>query len=1196
METMPASAPKVNGKAYLGDLRKLVTRTEDDLRVRAQELGDVHADLTAKYNEAVRSERTLETFETWRDQYLTQVAVGWVLSCVFLRYLEDNALIEEIWLAGEGERLQRAHDRHQLFFRTGPTLTDRDYLLEAFSNVAKLPGCGDLFGSERNPLWLLGPSGDMAKEILLFFQTVDPSSGKLLRTFGDPHSSKKAETRFLGDLYQDLSEAARKRYALLQTPDFVEEFILDRTLEPAIELFGIDEVRMLDPTCGSGHFLLGSFERLVGRRQREKPAENERDRVQKALDGVYGVDLNPFAVAIARFRMLVAALDASGITKLKNAPNFKIHVAAGDSLLHGRRFGRGGQGLLSVDKEWLPDVFCQGDFEEATAILSQQYHAVVGNPPYIIDRDRAHNAEVRQRYSTCHQKFSLAVPFKELFFDKTVSDSRAGYLGMITANSFMKREFGKKLIEEFLPDFDLTHVIDTSGAYIPGHGTPTVILLARNQSPRTNLVRAVLGTRGEPHTPDIPSRGKVWQSIVQMLDKEGAENEFISVRSLERGVFKQHPWSLGGGGASDLLDVIESLGQQRLDDRAKSIGFASFTGQDDVFIGPESAFRRNGIEAECIKDFVCGTAVRDWAYSKEDSALAPYDPSLKLLNYGNGGGWNRYLWNFRTNLGGVQTFGGKTTSETGQAWWSWYRWVPEKLSVPLSITFAFVATHNHFVLDRGGKVYSRTAPVIKLPPGATVDDHLALLGLLNSSVACFWMQQVCHNKGGPGGGSSKDEKWHDFYEHDGTKLGRAPIPKNVDRLCPLAEELDRIGTELSQNLSDLPSCEHIDAEFLREFSDNRERSIRRSIALQEELDWNAYRLFGLLPEDLTIPENRLDEIPEISPGQRPFEISMARQVQNGTLITRWFERPERLLTTEPPRSWPVFYRELTTKRIAMLESDRSLGLVESMNCKRRWEMDAFQKIQESALREWLRTRIENTISPSTTLTTTTQITDLLRKDADFVQVAELYTGRDDVDLHKLVSELVMAQDVPYLPAFRYKDTGLRKREQWERTWELQRREDAGEDVGKIPVPPKYASTDFQKSHYWTLRGKLDVPKERFISYPLAERDSDPSPVIGWAGWDHAQQAQALAAYTIERKEKDGWTVERLTPLLAGLLELIPWLKQWHNEIDPDMGVALGEFYEGFLESEARALGLTQQALRDWRPPAKTARGGRRKGG
>ena len=47
----------------------------------------------------------------------------------------------------------------------------------------------------------------------------------------------------------------------------------------------------------------------------------------------------------------------------------------------------------------------------------------------------------------------------------------------------MKREFGKKLIEEFFPRVDLTHVIDTTGAYIPGHGTPTVILFGRNRKP-----------------------------------------------------------------------------------------------------------------------------------------------------------------------------------------------------------------------------------------------------------------------------------------------------------------------------------------------------------------------------------------------------------------------------------------------------------------------------------------------------------------------------------------------------------------------------------------------------------------------------------------------------------------------------------------------------------------------------------------
>ena len=46
---------------------------------------------------------------------------------------------------------------------------------------------------------------------------VDTDTGLLAHDFTDPDWN----TRFLGDLYQDLSEAARKRYALLQTPESV---------------------------------------------------------------------------------------------------------------------------------------------------------------------------------------------------------------------------------------------------------------------------------------------------------------------------------------------------------------------------------------------------------------------------------------------------------------------------------------------------------------------------------------------------------------------------------------------------------------------------------------------------------------------------------------------------------------------------------------------------------------------------------------------------------------------------------------------------------------------------------------------------------------------------------------------------------------------------------------------------------------
>ena len=106
-----------------------------------------------------------------------------------------------------------------------------------------------------------------------------------------------------------------------------------------------------------------------------------------------------------------------------------------------------------------------------------------------------------------------------------------------------------------------------------------------------------------------------------------------------------------------------------------------------------------------------------------------------------------------------------------------------------------------------------------------------------------------------------------------------------------------------------------------------------------------------------------------------------------------------------------------------------------------------------------------------------------------------------------------------------------------------------------------------------------MPKERFISYPAAERDTDPTPVILWAGFDHLQQAQALANYYTEMRETVGWPLPRLLPLLAGLLELISWLKQWHNEVHPEYQQRIGDFYADFVSDQVRALGATLDRLR-----------------
>jgi hypothetical protein len=148
-----------------------------------------------------------------------------------------------------------------------------------------------------------------------------------------------------------------------------------------------------------------------------------------------------------------------------------------------------------------------------------------------------------------------------------------------------------------------------------------------------------------------------------------------------------------------------------------------------------------------------------------------------------------------------------------------------------------------------------------------------------------------------------------------------------------------------------------------------------------------------------------------------------------------------------------------------------------------------------------------------------------------------------------------------------------------------------QEVGTIAVPPKYASTDFLSTVYWRLRGRLDVPKERFITYPGCERSADGSLPIAWAGWDHAQQARALGAYYMQIKTEEGTVPAKLVPLLAGVLELLPWIRQWHGGTDPDFGLELGQYYADFVDNESRALGLTASDVRLWKPEIapKTAR-------
>ncbi len=900
---------------------------------------------------------------------------------------------------------------------------------------------------------------------------------------------------------------------------------------------------------------------------------------ERALSQVHGVDLNPYAAAIARFRLVIAALSACKITSLADAPTWRIRVAIGDSLKFGIQADQGE--LEGVVATALTGVGGEGEFvyeyEDAVELqeilVGQRYHAVVANPPYITVKDPILNALYRELWWACSGKYALSVPFAQRLYDLAIP---GGFTGQITSNSFMKREFGKKLIEQFFKGIDLNLVIDTSGAYIPGHGTPTVIICGRNRHPVKESVRAVLGIRGEPGAPPEPAKGLVWTSIADHFDHPGTTTEYVSVAEVQRDILSQYPWSLSGGGAHQVMSNIENAATRQLGAVAPAIGFTAITAEDDAFFAPSHILsHRPGIES--TRPMVTGDVVRDYSIGAAIEAIWPYREDLATRNLQEMPGITRFLWPNRRVLQSRKRFGILIENIPSLRWYEYGELYREKLRWPLSITFAFVSTHNHFVLDRGGKVFKQSAPVIKLPEGAMEQDHLRLLGLLNSSSACFWLKQVCHDKGirGEGGGFTSED-WERFFEFTGTKLEQFPVPDGVP--VELAARLDELASDLQRVR---PAAVAADAVPTRAGLDRArgewERIRSEMISAQEELDWEVYGPYGLLGDEADEVIGAQVDKPQLRLGERAFEVVLARQMERGEAESEWFKRHRSAPITELPTHWPAEYRALVERRLAKIASDPYLHLIERPECKRRWATPPWEDQEAQALQEWLLDRLESRslwFGPGPAVRSVAQLADALRADGEFGSVAGLYAR--DADLADVIDLLVADQHVPFVSSLRYSESGLRVRALWEKTWAKQRREDAGEKVGTIEVPPKYKQGDFRELTFWRNRGKLDVPKERFISYPGCSRDG--TLLLGWAGWDHLEQAQALTSYITERRELDSWDAQRLTCLLAGLAELLPWVAQWHPDLDPEFGVRPADAYGGFLDEQLVQLGLSRADL------------------
>lgn len=1134
-----------------------------------------------------------EAFTLWLDRWCRQAAIQFILRTLFLRVLEDRGLLGIVRL--------RTEDGQQIFRQLTHHLGAASYVQYCFWDAAHL--LPDLFGP--NEYDLVPPEDTLVSR---FFDQVwrrPDHSGDGLRFDFRPDHTGGFQTRFIGDLYQELDAEIRERYALLQTPHFISQFILEHTLLKRFEEKDFREVTLIDPTCGSGHFLIDAFWHFVKWYQEAGDyPDTQEGRAALARHiietHIFGADINPYATALTRFRLLLAACDFSGVSNLNAFRDLHFNIVTIDSLIPYEKQSllRDMQGGAQMGR-----LFGQPEtIKQALPVLSRRYDVVVGNPPYILERD-AHKRELyRQHHTAASGKFNLSAPFTERFID--LSDEE-GQIGILESNAFAQRIFGRKLIEEVLPEFDLEAVIDLSGAYLPGHGTPTLILFLVNRRPSANSAQVIINRKAEPSTPDVPSEGKVWTSIANHYDQLDYSNEFIVVTEYPREELSEHPWNLSPN--RQLLKKIELASTIEMKTASSYLGPGCLTGEDEIYLLNEDQARRERIGPDVLKWALRGEDIRDWVLYTRTLMLVPYEKpnngNLLLVDLKQGA--LTYLSRFHNLLAH------RSPLPAGRKWYELCRSAGAEGLNTNTVGYAYLATHNHFALNPGHAVYQRSGYSLTLTSELeSQQSYLFITGILNTSLAALYLKSVSFDRR-----AGRDPVRDTYYDFASSNVGKVPVPSSADLdgyvhqhfvdlvadINELASQLPSIGTRklfekpneayyrYSQQIQGfrlpnpnlLPFQTAHELAFARDYAVELRRDTRQSmIFFQEEMDWLAYEMYGLisrapLARDYLTPTEFKNARLEL--GQRAFE--QAGKGYKGDWPKTWKRGAKGHLpgsAAELPALSDNLQR-LTADRVRLIESNKDIALLEDPLYKRRWIPDDYEAEFRQAAAWWLAEKLEYALEQHGKPITLRHWARLMERDERVMATLEVLTGSRAFDVQEEIAKVIAANAVPNRPEHYLKLSGLRK----------------------LHVEgAAFARADFADGTAWQLRGKLNIPRERFIYYRefddrSSEAPSSGGPWYGWAGWDADERADALA-FLLQKAMEAGWALHYqqcgLRAALRGLLQRgqLDHLSEIHRAEFEGLATMCGlsldtycycrEYKEGIVEGQPGVPGVAPELL------------------
>ncbi|KAB2308214.1 N-6 DNA methylase [Betaproteobacteria bacterium SCN2] len=360
--------------------------------------------------------------------------------------------------------------------------------------------------------------------------------GKVIRLTGGGQAKveEKPEVKKAGGVYY--------------TPTYIVDYIVRQTVGRLLEGKNpkqAERLRICDPACGSGSFLIGAYQHLLdwhlkwyAENDPQKHASGKSPKLRQSHDGwrltvaerkrilihnIYGVDIDAQAVEVTKLSLLLKVLEGEtgetlGLAQMKlfherALPNLDANILCGNSLI-GTDFY---DGRLDLDEEerrrinafdWeagFPEVFKAGGFD-----------AVIGNPPYIRIQTLKEWAPLEvEHYKTAYRAASKGnYDIYAVFVERGLQLlNKQGKLGFILPHKFFNAEYGEPLRGLIAEGKHLAGVVHFGHQQVFGQATTYTCLLYLNKAAtetcrfmRVNDLDAFAAGGPENDANDIPAK------------------------------------------------------------------------------------------------------------------------------------------------------------------------------------------------------------------------------------------------------------------------------------------------------------------------------------------------------------------------------------------------------------------------------------------------------------------------------------------------------------------------------------------------------------------------------------------------------------------------------------------------------------------------------------------------------------------